>query len=529
MAANLVAFSKHLIIYGCHPFSQSFFSPLLFVSVTVVYKVWPSSNSVTRSLILLLCGCVFGLVTYIQADSLVFLTVLFLLISPSNLTSKLQYLPSSFRLTSAFSILTGAMLGFQFGAVQDRVGHRVWFLTPFELLKIRWNYNPDVLNALSRFYTFLRASHVHWALLVAAIICSLIYLSYKQRWSLIFDDWLLANNHDNLFKMTSKFTLTTAIMLIYNVHPHQLFFSHDTLILALISGASAVYLLYRGLYIYIMSIANPQKTTKNVIKLIVYGELFLYMFESRLTMPTTTSSIHSISPWAHKGLNETAQVNWCLDYVSKQADVTGVFIDFPIEMTGGYSLLQKPILTTSVIGSNFVEFDPQTKRFLNFYSLRNPQQFIKSIVNNSAYNYVIISGGRKFFSHGFRKVYNDTADVRVYKRSKSFTERLKLDDLVNKLGFDLDVDVIEEEAVFLIYYGLYDKAMERLKSALEKNSSALQLWQLLIYAASQIHINGDTIVSVCQEVLGTKCLEKFEFDHHRSNVKQQWNVTYRFI
>lgn len=587
VAATLVAFSKHLMLFGIHPFLQSLNSPVIFLTLTVLLRIvvpvhqtryataLPSTRhpgtlksrdlSQTELLGLFVCGFVLGLAILLQVDSSLMIVLCVILGLPSTT------LPGI-----VFSLGSGTLLGLAFGATTDFIHSGKWFETPLrtvEFLRTHSTASSIHSSFFGYFHNFLSASHVHVAILCATLTITAIYLTYFYRLSDIFDGWIGGDGPElPLFFSTFKtFIVAVFLLAFYSCQNHQeAHFVHDVLVLLLIAGAAAVYLLYRGLYTYILQIAEPQRVTKNIVKLILYAELLLYMFESRVTFPTAQSG--SIAAWTYKGYGDSAFVNRCLGYVGRQSDVTGVLVDYSVQLTGGFSLMHHDIPIYAKNDFEFREWGLERRQNVTAHksvlqvirqwrsvhtnpgrisvaaldevtdciSVLNVPLLTKRLLEDATYNYVVVSNGRKFFRKGFREVFN-ASDTRVFKRSNSRTEKEYLLDVASKIRMGTNATVLRYEGHCLVVLQLYHKAVERLEQAVRLDASELKTWQLLTFTLQQMKLDDEVsrVLAQCRKVHGPRCNREIEPSEENSQTSLQIdfnslkemfkeNITYKF-
>ncbi|KAL5017622.1 hypothetical protein ScPMuIL_007211 [Solemya velum] len=60
--------------------------------------------------------------------------------------------------------------------------------------------------------------------------------------------------------------------------------------------------------------------------------------------------------WTYRGDNDSSDLNQCLDFVSSQEDVTGLFMDRSVHTSGGYSVIHKDVPIVTLIHNEFYEF-----------------------------------------------------------------------------------------------------------------------------------------------------------------------------
>jgi hypothetical protein len=94
---------------------------------------------------------------------------------------------------------------------------------------------------------------------------------------------------------------------------------------------------------------------KYFIRMLVYSSLALIM-SSQLYLFTSRDQNY-ISKWKYRGINNSNHVNICLDFIGNQNDVTGVFIDSSIHMTGGYTILRQNVPIIALSHREFLKFE----------------------------------------------------------------------------------------------------------------------------------------------------------------------------
>lgn len=490
---------------------------------------------------LFICGTLVGYLAHFNNSLL--LTVLLIISgfirTPSDVHCShdpvTPLLPSYRWLINTLALMCGTVVGLILTVTGTVVHGNNWFEIPFQTIKnlvVTQSTDKSEGTPFNFLGSFIGGSQIHLIILGAAVAVALIYLSYCLRVTDTFDVWIKGGDEDDndavLFSSSTKITIISTCLLLFHYiqNDSTLYQMHDVLVLTLVSGASGAYILYRGLYVYILKIVEPGKTTRNIVKLILYAELLLYMFESRMTFPTAMNK--GIETWAHQGLWESSYVNLCLKYVNEQPDVTGVVIDYPVLMTGGFSLLGHQVPVWARHGHEFREWrmpdrfdldgEPRKKFIMlnevnDVVSLLNTPLLLKKVIEAPEYNYVVVTGKRKFPKRGFRKVFN-ASDVCVFKRSKSQSEKQYLLKLASEIPLGSNSTVLAYEGIRLLNFKLWEEAFRRLVVTTELQPSLTDAWRLLIVTLKQIDTTSvdkrkydiSTYTSRCLELHSSDCI-----------------------
>uniref|UniRef100_T1IM57 Mannosyltransferase n=1 Tax=Strigamia maritima TaxID=126957 RepID=T1IM57_STRMM len=492
ISAFFVAFSSSLIVLGTRTLIQSFNSPIIFSLMTLMIKKQKTSESEHFNAIKhYVCGIGFGLVLSMRVDIAIFYSIL--------TVTFYSYFEKSLYL------LTGFITGLSLGGLNDYLNYGHLFISS------------------RNWFAFQINSHITLILL----IFSTIFIFY-QFFTFFFPIFVFAHQPKPKPKPTFTSTFnrlwlaTVYLLLIYSLNKHkEIRFIHDALVLVQISLAGMALLICRYVYNII-----PFGTRLNILKLIVYGELLIYSVENRLKYPRA-SNPESIKPWAYAGLVESGLVNRALSFISEQRDVTGVLIDYSIHMTGAYTLLHHNVPIISKTHFEFREWVPEirvnTSRFVrvntidrikNFISVYNVQLLLKYVIKTAEYNYFLTTGGRGLPKRGFRQVFNTSNNqVRVYKRSRSRTEREDLIQYGDRLPTGTNSTILEYESSWLITLELYEKAVERLEFCVTLDAERIRTWQLLQLAYLKLGriSDADDAIKRCNRVNGrAECAKKQE-------------------
>jgi hypothetical protein len=221
--------------------------------------------------------------------------------------------------------------------------------------------------------------------------------------------------------------------------------------------------------------------------------LLLWFISSQYNMmPNSRDS--SIKHWAYEENTDSRDVNVCLDFIRQQSDVTGVFIDRDMHMTGGYTILRKDIPWFSLINTEFREFSKTsrlelhsfygarnvstTSQISNYIHIQNTPFLLKCLIRQKEYNYLVMKITRQFINRGYVEVFR-YGTMRVLKRLYDLEEEKYLKTLEKTISDSKNSTVLKYEGQWLVMYGNYELAKKKFSRAAEIQSD-IQVYQCLI-------------------------------------------------
>ncbi|XP_063397161.1 uncharacterized protein LOC134681454 [Mytilus trossulus] len=215
---------------------------------------------------------------------------------------------------------------------------------------------------------------------------------------------------------------------------------------------------------------------------------------------------YKISKWSYRGIDNSNHVNKCLDFISRQQNVTGVFLDADFHMSGGFSILRHNVSVLALNQKEYFKFEEDARitvksnfisngthsiftlsRVSDFISTSNQRYLWKSIIEDSSINYLIVTGRRLLKNSAFVEIYT-SGDFKLLKRTFDSMEELAVYSMSNATSSVDNSDILNMEADWLIYYGSYVTAKERLTYILKIDERNLKSHQLLIQL---YHIKSD--------------------------------------
>ena len=383
------------------------------------------------------------------------------------------------------NFVLGFITGILIGGLYDRLCYGTWFVSPYQWVKFNvFQAASKVLfgNEPVTFYVenvmFLDLIHVIWAIvMILDLIMSRKFLQCKVTESPYKDDYRFSSLY--VFLML---TLT------YSLSAHkELRFFHNGLVFMYIHCSVAVVRLLR----IIVQLAN-----QNYSQYYSWFYLFIGFLASSQMLSFLQMQDRAISRWTYMRNGVSYQTNTCLDFISKQNDVTGVFLDQPLYMTGGYTVLHKDVPIFALNTYEFFEFDSKSRfkslnianqnislsdfeRISNFVSIYNTYYLWKQLILKPEYNYLVLKSDRKFTEKGYNEVFR-SGNSKVMKRQMTKEIEAEVSKLASEVPLGYNATILEYESFWLIKYGVYKLAEDKLLFANRLDQSRIGPYQLLI-------------------------------------------------
>ena len=413
--------------------------------------------------------------------------------------------------------LCGFATGILVAGFYDSLCYGVWFISPYQWIKF------NVIHATSQ-VLFGKQSvtyyieNVLFSDSVNTLLSVIIFLDL-----LVFYSRELENE-----KLPSKqadhvpFCLFIFLLLAYSLSSHkEIRFFHNGIVFMLIHMSSAILRLFRTIVIC----ANQN-----------HGQYYcwFYLFIGVLASSQMFSFIQIqgdvISRWSYMGNNVSHDFNQCLHYVSQQNDATGVFLDQPIYMTGGYTILHQDVPIYGLNMYEFFEFSRSSRLKLSnvynqnislssftfisdFVSVHNVPYLLKQLLSKPMYNYVVIGVERQFVETGYNEVFR-TGSAKVMKRQTTYESETVLLKMASNIPLGQNATILEYEGYWLLHYGLYKLAQDKLMFANRLETSRIGPYQLLIRLFHYFK----------QEDLVRNVLDSCLVKHDRSKCVSQYQV-----
>ena len=489
-------------------------------------------------------GLLLALCIYIRID-VVALPVILVFVTMDNIHENIKCL---FNISRNYSV--GFVIGILIGGYYDVMSYGQWFMSPLQWLRF------NVLSKTSGFIFGISPSFFYCTKMYDVepllIICvGLILLSLPLEIQRKQD---MKNNHnsDNHTSTVNNtdyrgIVIVCVLMTLYSGNSHkELRFLHNTVIFIYISLARAIYTLCKAL-----STSRENQNSRQYCIYSVY--LYIALFSSSHIYVFCNLSESSQSKWTYSGMTDSNEVNACLDFIRQNSDVTGVVIDRPLHLTGGYSLLNKDVPIFALNKYEFMEYDNKSKlnvvqldlrysynheyelkqvhvfgRISDFISIYNTPYLLKQIISKKEYNYLVLRSDRTFTETGYRQVFT-VGNSRVLKRTFDADSEAKMAETVHHIPVGTNATVLEYEGDWLIYFGLYSKAEQRLlfSNRLDPMRPGPFRALLGIYKRLGVTRSYQSVLEACTQVHSVKaCLQpyqplKLHLDYYRKNTVKE--------
>ena len=297
-------------------------------------------------------------------------------------------------------------------------------------------------------------------------------------------------NEEYPWKQSKHVPLFIFIFLLktYSVSAHkETRFFHNGIVFMLIHVSSAILRLFKT----IVNCANQKHC-----QYYYWFYLFIGILASSQMFSFYQVQGNAISKWSYTGNSVSQDYNQCLHYISEQNDVRGVFLEHPIYMTGDYTILHKDVPLFALNMYEFFEFSHSSRlNFTNVYnqnislssfvyisnyiSVHSIPYLLKQLLSKPEYNYLVLNADRQYIETGYKEVFK-TGSAKVIKRQRTDESEAELFKMASKIPLGQNSTILEYEGYWLLQYGLYELAQEKLLLANHLDTSRIGPYQLLI-------------------------------------------------
>uniref|UniRef100_A0A2C9KV92 Mannosyltransferase n=1 Tax=Biomphalaria glabrata TaxID=6526 RepID=A0A2C9KV92_BIOGL len=177
----------------------------------------------------------------------------------------------------------------------------------------------------------------------------------------------------------------------------------------------------------------------------IVSVLAIFSLNQWIVFPTNGG--RNSSRWVYQKTEDVQDINTCLHYVASQTDVTGVFCDCNLHMTGGFTLLHQDVTFMALLKGGYYEYGPKSRSkeiswagrnqsvveftgASNYVAEQNALATARVIIERRNYNYVIVRTDRPFLPVGFREVFS-SGNRRVLQRSFDAKSEQNLQDFLD--------------------------------------------------------------------------------------------------
>lgn len=461
-----------------------------------------------------------GLFFYIRPDLLSLFICVLLPYMPRVLTH-LKAMLSSFVI---YICISGCVTGILTGVLEDFLSYGSFVVTPFQWISF------NVFNGYAKRMFGTMPTLYYLQIFFGNNI--LLFLSL----SILFVTIYTFNKTSVFYDFLRKTSLTFICMfLMYSFQGHkEARFLHDTIVLFCICSGLLLNILVQQLSLEVSIFSNKRLTQQ-----VYLCCLFLCFISSQYqSMPNSIDN--SVKDWTYEGKTDSHDVNVCLDFIGRQSDVTGVFVDRDIHMTGGYTVLRQNVPWFSLINTEFREFSKEsrlsvwsfygnreisiTSQVSNYIHIQNTPFLLKCLIRQKEYNYLVMKTTRQFITRGYVEVFK-YGTMRVFKRSFDSQEESYLETVEKSITDNKNTTILKYEGQWLMSYGSYNLAEKKFIKSAEINSD-LQAFQFLVelYRRKGEPVKARTAFIACKQKFVEKdCLKPARkitlFEHERISLK----------
>ncbi|KAL8605101.1 hypothetical protein ACOMHN_018902 [Nucella lapillus] len=412
------------------------------------------------------CGFCVAVSCYIRPDSSLFVCVFFFpFLSPSQLS---RLVKQKRYFIHTLLCITGVIMGVGVGICADFHFYGVGVISPVNWFKFNVLSNATAVFFGSEpltFYCgeiFFRNSGMVFlfVLNVAGTITSL--------WQV----FKLGHKKDGVVLNMRLMVCIVVLLGFYSTQAHkELRFIHHVIVLyfvfTAINVSSVVATLSR------VGVRIPPRLT---------GLSIVVLFSCSQWQGFPTATHKSLKSWVYGDNTETYDVTRCVNYVSSQKDVRGMFLNVNINMMGGFTFLRHnvPLLVLTSTGyheygmsvrhtakqklhpfktSNVISLATAVK-LSNYFDPQNKPYLLHHLISHREYNYLLMASSVEFLSAGYKVVF-DTGRCKVVKRLGTEEDEKRLQEMVPLLRSEPDGSVLKREASQLHAFGLKDMAARR--------------------------------------------------------------------
>lgn len=461
-----------------------------------------------------------GLFVYIRPDLLSLLICVLLPYMPRVLTH-LKAMLSSIRI---YICISGCVTGILTGILEDFLSYGSFVVTPYQWISFNVfnGYAERMFGTMpALFYLQIFFGNNILLFLSVSILIVTIYTFNKT-----------STIHDFLRKTSLTFI---CMFLMYSLQGHkEARFLHDAIVLFYICCGLLLYILVQHLS-SVVSIFSSKRLSQQV-----YLCFLLFCFISSQYQSVPNSTDNSVKDWTYEGKTDSHDVNVCLDFIGQQSDVTGVFMDRDIHMTGGYTVLRQNVPWFSLINTEFREFSKEsrlavwsfygnreisiTSQISNYVHIQNTPFLLKCLIRQKEYNYLVMKITRQFITRGYVEVFR-YGTMHVLKRSFDSQEESYLEKVEKSITDNKNTTILKYEGQWLMSYGSYNLAENKFIKSAEINSD-LQVYQFLVelYRRKGEPVKARDAFTACkQKFAEADCLKNARkitlFEHERISLK----------
>lgn len=422
------------------------------------------------------------------------------------------------------SYVVGMLCGGLIGGGVDYVTYGFAFISPLQWFRFNiWNGLAGEMFGVHSFHfyiTKLYQNEPFFILSFVVLLCEYIINSIDCLRNFASRDTEARDRATN-----QTLFIFICLLISYSTNSHkELRFLHNTIVFFYIAVSRASITLYKVLTRLWVNQNDRQYS-------IYCFYLFIFLFVSNHTYYLFKMPHSDRAKWTYSGNTDSHSENMCLNFIRQQNDVTGVFLDSPMKMTGAYSVLHKNVPIFALNMYEFMEYNYKGKydvmgKFKSihrygytdfsetseFISIYNTPYLLKQLIDKQEYNYIVLKINRHFVDIGYKEVFR-AGNSKVLKRTFGKKSELSLDEISRDTMVGSNATVLELEGSWLKYFGVYIKAEQRLIFANRLDPRRIGPFRILLdmYKTLNKPSSYKQVLSACIQVhTSANCLRRHE-------------------
>ncbi|XP_045172683.2 uncharacterized protein LOC123534472 isoform X2 [Mercenaria mercenaria] len=410
--------------------------------------------------------------------------------------------------------ILGIAAGILIGGYCDYVTYERWFFSPYQWYKfnVRNSFAGEIFGVNSCYFYLLKL-YQNEPLVTLSFTILLIHVL-----DIIHRLFTSSNKHSQSARNQS-FIIFIFLLLAFSLNSHkELRLMHNGIIFMYIAVSSAIW-----------SLPSRFSRNQNGCQYSIYiVYLFTALFMSSHCFNFINMKFEDRAKWTYGKNTDSHETNICLDFIRQQKDVTGVFMDRSVHTSGAYSILHHDIPVFALNIFEYMEYRKTITQHTNgaagldlfsskkngfstftnisdFISVYHSQYLSLKVRQTPQYNFLILKTNSNFIDIGYDEMFR-VGNSKVLKRT---FEKQKEEDLANttdNIKIFWNATILEYEGSWLIHYGLYTKAEQRLLMSNRIDPRRIGTFRILLSMYSKLKQTDDyrSVLKACLQLYTKK-------------------------
>ncbi|XP_045173692.2 uncharacterized protein LOC123535194 [Mercenaria mercenaria] len=416
--------------------------------------------------------------------------------------------------------LFGIVIGSLIGGYCDYVTYERWFFSPYQWYKfnVRNSFAGEIFGVNSGFFYLLKLYQNEPIVTLSFTIILIDIFDITHR---LFTS---SNKHSQTAKNQS-FIIFMFLLLAFSLNSHkELRLMHNGIIFMYIAVSCAI-----------CSLPTRFSRNQNGCQYSIYiVYLFIALFMSSHCFNFVNMKFEDRAKWTYGKNTDSHETNICLDFIRQQKDVTGVFMDRSVHTSGAYSILHHDVPVFALNIFEYIEYRKTITHHTNgaavldlfssekngfstftnifdFISVYNSQYLYLKIRQTPQYNFLILKTSSNFIDIGYDEMFQ-VGNSKVFKRSFDRQKEKDLANTTDNIRIFWNATILEYEGSWLIHYGLYTKAEQRLLMSNRIDPRRIGTFRTLLNMYSKLKQTDDysSVLKACVELYRkNECLKPY--------------------